>query len=519
MHNESDSFTIRRRLNPNGNINTNPPTVSEICAAIRNMKCGKAAGNDNLPIECFKANPIAMAEILRPIYELVWTTEDFPSDWKEAIIIKIPKKGDKKICNNWRGISLLPAVFKIFNQIILDRIAEALDKNIRNTQAGFRPGRSCIDQINTVRILIEQAAEFNATMYLTFVDYEKAFDALKREFIWSALDARGIPQKLINILRHSYEGSTCRVLHDGTLSDSFETKSGVRQGCALSPLLFITVMDVIFDAVDTLSMGLNWGMCNKLAHLEYADDVVLLSNKNSEMQSLLTSLTEESNKVGLKANINKTKTMRINAVNTSQFAVNQQEISEVTSFEYLGSIISTNGGTILDVESRLKKAKGRFAMLFKVWRSNTINTATKIRIFDACVKSILLYGCETWFLTKDLSQKLQTFINRCLRNILRIWWPQIITNENLLLRTNQIKIESEIKKRKYGWLGHTLRKERSEVPHAALEWNPQGYRSVGRPKTSWRNTVAKETSKSYNQLRYIAREREDWKIYVKNICK
>lgn len=517
IHNDEERFVIRRRLDPDSRINVNTPDVNEICAAIKSMKCGKAAGNDGLPIECFKAEPYAMARILYPLFVKIWSSESFPSEWKESTIIKLPKKGDKKKCNNWRGISLLPAAFKIFNKVVLDRIAEKLNDSIRNTQAGFRPGRSCIDQISTVRILIEQAAEFNSTMYLTFIDYEKAFDALKREYIWMALDARGIPQKIINIIKSSYEESKCRVLHDGALSDSFTTNSGVRQGCALSPLLFITVMDIVFDAIDALPVGLNWRMYQKLGHLEYADDVVLLSNRQTDMQTLITSLTNESIKVGLKANIPKTKAMRVNATNSAKLTVSAQEIDDVTSFEYLGSIISTDGGTILDVENRLKKAKGSFAMLSKVWRSNTITNSTKVRIFDSCVKSTLLFGCETWFLTKALTRKLQTFINRCLRNILRIWWPRTVSNENLLNRTRQLPIENEIKKRKYGWLGHTLRKGADEITHSALEWNPQGQRGVGRPKMTWRRTVAAETSKTFNQLRCIARNRTEWKSFVKNI--
>lgn len=307
------------------------------------------------------------------------------------------------------------------------------------------------------------------------------------------------------------------MLHDGALSDTFSTISGVRQGCALSPLLFITVMDIVFDAIDELPVGLNWRMYQRLGHLEYADDVVLLSNKQTDMQTLITSLTTESMKVGLKANISKTKAMRVNATNSDKFTVNAQEIDDVTSFEYLGSIISTDGGTLLDVQNRLKKAKGSFAMLSKVWRSNTISNSTKIRIFDSCVKSTLLFGCETWFLTDALSRKLQTFINRCLRNILRIWWPQTVSNEDLLNSTRQLPIKNEIQKRKYGWLGHTLRKGTDEITHSALEWNPQGRRDVGRPKTTWRRTVAAETGKSFNQLRYIARNRTEWRSFVKNI--
>jgi hypothetical protein len=113
----------------------------------------------------------------------------------------------------------------------------------------------------------------------------------------------------------------------------------------------------------------------------------------------------------------------------------------------------------------------------------------KIKLFNVCVKSVLLYGCETWFVTNNIMQNLQAFVNRCLRNIIGIWWSKIISNEELWERTGQSKIDVEIKRRKYGWIKHTLRKSQNEICHGVLEWNPQGRRSRGRPKATWKRTV------------------------------
>jgi hypothetical protein len=109
-----------------------------------------------------------------------------------------------------------------------------------------------------------------------------------------------------------------------------------------------------------------------------------------------------------------------------------------------------------------------------------------------CVKSILLYGCKTWLVTSEIRRKMQTFVNRCLWYILRIWWPNIISNKDLWRVTGQEDINLEIRIRKFRWTGHTLRKEDGEIPKAALLWNPQGSRKRGRPKTSWGRSVIKE---------------------------
>jgi len=99
-----------------------------------------------------------------------------------------------------------------------------------------------------------------------------------------------------------------------------------------------------------------------------------------------------------------------------------------------------------------------------VWLSKSLRKDTKIRIFNAFVKSVLLYGCETWLVTNEIQRKIQTFVNRCLRYILRIWWPNIISNKDLwkVNRTGRYKLRN--KKKKIRWIGHTLRKEDGEVP-------------------------------------------------------
>jgi hypothetical protein len=128
-----------------------------------------------------------------------------------------------------------------------------------------------------------------------------------------------------------------------------------------------------------------------------------------------------------------------------------------------------------------------------------------IRIFNACVKSVLLYGCKTWLVTKEIQRKIKTFENRCIRYILRIWWQNIISKKDLW------KVTGQEEKRKFRWIGHTLRKEDGEIPKAALLWNPQGNRKRGRPRNSWRRSVIKEAGRSWNELRFLAADRQKWK--------
>ena len=152
------------------------------------------------------------------------------------------------------------------------------------------------------------------------------------------------------------------------------------------------------------------------------------------------------------------------------------------------SITSRTGGTDEDIIARISKARQVFAMLKPVWRSSSLSLKSKLRIFTSNVKSVLLYGAETWRTTKYLVNKLHVFVNKSLRSILGIRWPEKIRNEDLWQRTGQKPLEFELKRRGWQWIGHTLRKPDGCIAKTALEWNPQGKRRRGRPRQSWRRT-------------------------------
>ena len=509
----------QRHRRPDRNINTNHPSKEEILTAIKELKNGKAPGIDGIPAEVLKADSGTMAEMLYPLFRDIWNGESFPKEWLEGVIVKIAKKGNLSECNNWRGINLLCAPSKIFNRVILNRIMSPLVQQLRKEQAGFMPGKSCIDQINTLRIIIEQSAEFNSPLYVLFIDYEKAFDKIDRSMLWILLANYGVPAKIIQLIKTQYDQFTCRVSHAGMLSDPIETICGVRQGCLLSPLLFLVVIDhVMVTVTQGKPRGIQWGLTGRLEDLDYADDQALLSHTREEMQDKLLDLTATAATVNLKINISKTKEIRFNNSNTDDLVVGDTPIERVSQFTYLGSVIAADGGATLDINARIQKARGAFARLRKVWVSKEIKRSTKLSIFNACVKSVLLYGCESWLVTEDLRSRLQTFVNKCLRFILQIFWPRVISNEDLWQITEQPQINETIRRRKYGWMGHSLRRDIAEPSHMVLSWNPQGSRTRGRPKMTWRRSVQKETGMmSTQQLRSVAKDRSRWRNFCNSL--
>ena len=131
--------------------------------------------------------------------------------------------------------------------------------------------------------------------------------------------------------------------------------------------------------------------------------------------------------------------------------------------------------------------------------------------------SLLLYGAETWKMTRTISNKLDTFQNKCLRRIFKIFWPDTIRNEELLRKAKLPTVTTVVKRRRWRWLGHVLRKPPSSIPRIALKWTPDGKRPKGRPRETWRRTIEREMKENgwtWGQLQKQAGDRTRWRALV-----
>ena len=156
-------------------------------------------------------------------------------------------------------------------RIILERLQKAVDEKLRENQAGFRNSRSYGYQIPTLRIIIEQSIEWNSPVLVNFIDFEKAFDSVDREMLWKLMGHYGIPPKFISIIKNTYRGMQCQVLHEGCVSEAFEVLTGVRQGCLLSPFLLLLCIDWTMKQVTNNSQtGIEGSLTEQLEDLDFA---------------------------------------------------------------------------------------------------------------------------------------------------------------------------------------------------------------------------------------------------------
>jgi hypothetical protein len=498
-------------------VNLDDITEKEVEDAMRRLKNGKSAGIDDIQPELLKNGGREMNKILAHLCNMIWRTGEVPRDWRDGIIIPLPKKGNLSDCNNWRGITLLSIPGKVLASIILRRIQGAVDSVLRQQQAGFRKGRSCSEQIFILRQIVEKCVEGNVNVLVNFVDFKKAFDSVQRPVVWNILAQYGIPEKIINIIKGMYAESRCAVRTEGKLGEWFQIVTGVRQGCILSPLLFLLTIDwVMRRSTKEGECGLEWEGEGKLADLDFADDIALLEESWEGMRKLTDSVEREAGLVGLRINTTKTKIMKVGKWTvTENIKVGEDVLEEVEHFCYLGSMISSNGSCDKEIGSRLGKANATFGRLNNIWKNKGLSLTTKTRLYRALVLTALLYGAETWSMTKVNMKKLEAAHHRWLRRLLKITWRDKVRNEEVRRRTSMEKLEDMLKKMRLRWLGHIHRSGEERTLRQALDWTPSGWRrGRGRPRKTWRSTITQDLEgggMTWDDAMLAAEDRITWR--------
>ena len=186
-----------------------------------------------------------LRELLKIFNAAYNTSECVPVDLQKGVICPLLKKGEKVVCHNYRGVTVLSHCAKIYNRIIEKRLRSCLEEKLQESQYGFRPGRGTSDLIFTVKMILEKSWEWDISRMALLIDMEKAFDRVRRNDLFNIMldEYYNIPRKLIRIVKNMYSVCVGKVKGAGVESDWFNIESGVRQGDVLSPLFFVIFMN------------------------------------------------------------------------------------------------------------------------------------------------------------------------------------------------------------------------------------------------------------------------------------
>ena len=177
IHNDDINAEIAFVFNTENSTEVNI-SMRELDDALKKMKHGKAPGEDRIPAELLKDMGNEEKEWLLELLDMLWDGQDMPEDWSKDLMCPIYKKGDKTLCSNYRGISLMSHAFKVYERILEKRLREHIEPKLGEWQCGFRPGRGTNDMIFTLKMIFEKSWEWNEDKYIAFLDLEKAFDSI-----------------------------------------------------------------------------------------------------------------------------------------------------------------------------------------------------------------------------------------------------------------------------------------------------------------------------------------------------
>lgn len=543
-----------------------PPSINEIRKALNQMKSRKAPGSDGVTIDILKAGGEPVIRWLFKFFTDVWEKEETTKEWSVMTLIKLYKnKGDKKVCDNYRGIALLNTTSKIFSRIILNRIQTLIDNQLLEIQAGFRSNRSTMDQIFILKMTMERRKEFNKPLHMCFIDITKAYDSVNRELLWKVCLSYGISKKLVNLLKMLYKDSTAKVRLNGELSDGFQINTGVMQGGIPSPILFNILFDFIvrkaIEDADVTGVTFSYGS-NEFFHkrnekhdkfhilaLLYADDLVAMCETTEDLQKFIRSFEKVTQQFGLVMSIKKTCLMSLQQLEEDQhrkilkgkiikdydidICIRNQKIETADSFTYLGCTVTNDQRQDVELSMRLAKAAKAFNMLrHVVWHRKSISITAKFRIFRACVLPVLLYGSEIWALTIKQEKRVASFYYKCLRTIININLGDRMSNEKLLEITGQPTIENVMRRNRLRWFGHINRCENENGQPSLIKKTMFAYfhgekrpANLGRIKR-WEDKILKDISElNIINWRKICFDRSRWreiineKVYTRPIHK
>ena len=381
----------------------------------KNLKNGKCPGEDQILNEYIKSTKNIFLPIYEKLFNLVFDSGIIPSAWLEGIIRPIYKnKGDIKNVENFRPITILSCLGKLFTAMLNNRLTEFLDKNdkLSENQAGFRKGYGTTDHMFVLNSLIEIMKVSKKKLFCAFIDFSQAFDSIWRGGLWRKLLFNSVNGNFFTIVYNMYENiKSCVRINDET-SAFFPSECGVRQGENLSPLLFslylndlenfiisggVSSIDLeIISSIDLEIISNETHVYLKLLILLYADDTIIFSNDKENFQKALDNFHEYCTMWNLKVNLTKTNVVIFNSRTNKNmtFTLGGQNIAINDTYKYLGIIFSKSGSFLNARKHIVEQANKAMHLLFV--RSNNLDLPfdLQIKLFDNTILPILTYGCE-----------------------------------------------------------------------------------------------------------------------------
>ncbi|KAK3575585.1 hypothetical protein QTP86_030518 [Hemibagrus guttatus] len=459
-------------------------TQAEVTEVVQQLVGGKAPGVDEIRPEYLKSLDVVGLSWLTCLCNIAWQSGTVPLDWVTGVVVPLFKKGDWRVCSSYREITLLSLPGKVYSRVLKRR----------------------------VRPVLEGSWEFAQPVHMCFVDLEKAFDRVPHGILWEVLWEYGVHGHLLRAVQLLYNRSRSLVRIASCKSDLFPVHVGLRQGCPLSPVLFIVLMDRISRRSQGLE-GVRFGD-HRISSLIFADDVVLLAPSSLDLQHALGRFAAECEAAGMRVSIYKSEAM---VLDRKKVACTLQVGGEVLPhvFKYLGVLFTSEGRMDREIDRWIGAAAAVMRSMYRsVVVKKELSRKAKLSIYQSIYVPTLTYGHELWVMTERVRSRIQvaemSFLRRVAGCSVRDKVRSSVTREELGVEPLLLHIE----RGQLRWLGHLFRMPPGRLPGEVFRACPTGKRPQGRPRTRWRDYVSRLAWERLGvppeELEEVSGEREVW---------
>ncbi|CAI5459009.1 unnamed protein product [Closterium sp. Yama58-4] len=383
-------------------------TEEEVKKAIRELANDKSLGRDGLPKQLFHSHwEVLKGPLMKMVREFV-ATGKMPDVVNEAVTMLLYKKGAETAVKNYRPITLLTSMYKILAKVVATRIKAVLYQVISREQYGFLPERRLTNAVPMVADLIDAAKNKNKDWCIMMVDFEKAYDSVRKGYMMKTISCMGFPPCFVNWIEALHSDVHTRLCINGWTGEQIQMRKGVRQGRPLAPYLFLCAVEPLSRMAGERKLGIGEKGCERLSYVGYADNTTLLLNGEQQLKEADKMLREFAVMSGLKANIGKSAILPLgkNIDKPSLERLVYKWVGKDEAERLLGVWVTLGGSA----RTTWEKAFDRAASVLSKWQTKYLTTGARVTMINSYVLHVFLF--QAWVYPPDdlLWKRVETLV-------------------------------------------------------------------------------------------------------------
>ena len=450
-------------------------TEDECHKAVLSMSNNKAPGGDGLSPEFYKCFWPDLKNLLIDSLNEGYYKGELSQSQRQGILTLLFKKGDRKLLDNWRPISLLNTDYKILARVLSQRLQKVIQKLVSLDQTGYIKGRSAADNLRLVQDVIDYCNIMEEQGLILFLDFKQAFDCVNHDFLFETLKIFNFKDSFVHWIRVLYANAEGKIINNGWISQTFKINRGVRQGCPLSALLFILVVEVMASRLRSninihgISVPIHADPhSHELRISQLADDTALFVSSIESANTAIQEVITFGDYAGLKLNLNKTKVMPLNINYNDENTIDHVEWSE-EPIKYLGVALTSNIEAFNELNWSVKINK--IQKVISLWKMRNLTFYGKIVIIKILLISQLIYlgTCYTMppVYVKKLNKIIYSFLWKSKREKVK---RAVVINPILQGGLGMVYVNAKLKSLRLSWIPKILQDKKQPWKFLCLFW-------------------------------------------------